>query len=45
MQAWAARPLDEIYAAIGVTIAGEKDVLACGPAPAGRGEVLDELHR
>ena len=42
MQVWAARSLDEIYAAIGVTLAGEKDVLACGPAPAGRGEVLDE---
>ena len=59
MQAWAARPLDEVYAAvfidaivvkvrdgqvasrpvyaaIGVTLAGEKDILDCSPARAGR---------
>jgi transposase-like protein len=28
-----------VYAAIGVSLDGEKDILGCGPAPAGR--VLD----
>ena len=59
MQAWQARPLDEVYAAvfidaivvkvrdgqvanrpvyaaIGVTLAGERTSWACGPGPAGK---------
>ena len=37
MNYWAARPLDEIYAAIGVTLEGEKDILGLWAGTGGDG--------
>src|ERR671937_550604 len=37
MQAWASRPLDAIYAAVGVTVDGHKDVLGLWMGTGGEG--------
>ena len=42
MTEWVNRPLAPVYAAIGVTLAGEKDVLGLWVGTGGEGEVLDE---
>ncbi len=49
MQAWSTRPLQEVYAAIGVSLAGEKDVLGLWAGTGGEGakfwmSVLSDLR-
>jgi hypothetical protein len=36
MQTWSTRPLEEVYAAIGVTFTGKKNLLRLWAAPAER---------
>ncbi|MGW4067887.1 IS256 family transposase [Nocardia grenadensis] len=49
MQEWSSRPLDEVYAAIGVTVTGEKDILGLWVGTGGEGakfwmSVLTEIR-